>query len=86
MDSAGNSIPWEQDRHRYFGDAYAGPSENREARPIERRGREAAEDQFFAGYMISVPERLVRITAAGGYGRLPDSFRARSDWRRFFRS
>ena len=46
------------------------PSGNRAGIPIERTSREPEDGQSFAGYLLSIPERLVRTTAAGGGGLL----------------
>ena len=46
------------------------PAGNRDARPIERTSREPEDGQSIAGYLLSIPERLVRTTAAGGGGLL----------------
>ena len=46
------------------------PSGNPDSSPIDEGSRKPGEGESFAGYLVSLPERLVRATAAGGGGLL----------------
>ena len=45
-------------------------SGNPDFRPVDERGPKPRGGESFAGYIVSLPERLVRTTAAGGGGLL----------------